>query len=339
MSDYFSQVINFSATPTDNIYDVCISEVDAVNANLIKSVEYIDTKSELEKELLNALEKFKEIQSFYFKQGIRPAFIIQISNEINAVSEMEIIKKVLNNHSLNWVYFVEKENMYETNSKLNNIKNKSLWQNYIKQNDFPIDVIIFKMVITEGFDIPRACMLFQVRDSKSKQLDEQVVGRVRRNPCLMNYEMLDKKTQEIFSKAYVYGLKPQEEQFFKIKTHLKGGEHLGLFENEIIKEFKPFKITTLQEIPLSVIDISDCLKEEKLDEFSKSIFDIYKDLQNVNDTVKQKQEECVKSYSDWFLFNANIDEIKNKVLEVIEDYDKYGEIKEVELREDIYSFF
>lgn len=339
LSDYFSQVINFSATPTDNIYDVCISEVDAVNANLIKSVEYIDTKSELEKELLNALEKFKEIQSFYFKQGIRPAFIIQISNEINAVSEMEIIKKVLNNHSLNWVYFVEKENMYETNSKLNNIKNKSLWQNYIKQNDFPIDVIIFKMVITEGFDIPRACMLFQVRDSKSKQLDEQVVGRVRRNPCLMNYEMLDKKTQEIFSKAYVYGLKPQEEQFFKIKTHLKGGEHLGLFENEIIKEFKPFKITTLQEIPLSVIDISDCLKEEKLDEFSKSIFDIYKDLQNVNDTVKQKQEECVKSYSDWFLFNANIDEIKNKVLEVIEDYDKYGEIKEVELREDIYSFF
>ncbi|MCW1353251.1 hypothetical protein OLQ25_08050 [Campylobacter jejuni] len=168
------------------------------------------------------------------------------------------------------------------------------------------------MVITEGFDIPRACMLFQVRDSKSKQLDEQVVGRVRRNPCLMNYEMLDKKTQEIFSKAYVYGLKPQEEQFFKIKTHLKGGEHLGLFENEIIKEFKPFKITTLQEIPLSVIDISDCLKEEKLDEFSKSIFDIYKDLQNVNDTVKQKQEECVKSYSDWFLFNANIDEIKIK---------------------------
>ena len=36
------------------------------------------------------------------------------------------------------------------------------------------------MVITEG-DIPRACMLYQVRDSKSKQMDEQVVGRVRRN--------------------------------------------------------------------------------------------------------------------------------------------------------------
>ena len=33
------------------------------------------------------------------------------------------------------------------------------------------------MVISEGWDIPRACMLYQIRDSKSKQLDEQVMGR------------------------------------------------------------------------------------------------------------------------------------------------------------------
>ena len=43
------------------------------------------------------------------------------------------------------------------------------------------------MVITEGYDIPRACMLYQVRDTESKILDEQVVGRVRRNPILVNY--------------------------------------------------------------------------------------------------------------------------------------------------------
>ena len=43
----------------------------------------------------------------------------------------------------------------------------------------------------KGWDIPRACMLFQIRDSKSKQLDEQVLGRVRRNPLLLDFENID----------------------------------------------------------------------------------------------------------------------------------------------------
>ena len=58
------------------------------------------------------------------------------------------------------------------------------WKDYAKSNTSTIDVIIFKMVISEGWDIPRACMLYQVRDTQSKQLDEQVMGRVRRNPRL-----------------------------------------------------------------------------------------------------------------------------------------------------------
>lgn len=65
----------------------------------------------------------------------------------------------------------------------------SKWKDYAKENSSTIDIIIFKMVITEGWDIPRACMLYQMRDSKSKQLDEQVMGRVRRNPRLLDFEM------------------------------------------------------------------------------------------------------------------------------------------------------
>ncbi len=340
LSEYFAQTINFSATPKDDIFDICITEDEAVEASLIKSVEYIEDDKGLENSLSEALDKFKnEIKPTYLKNGIRPAFIIQISNANYADEEIEIIKGVLEEKGLQWVYFVEKENGYQTNSRLGKIKNKALWQTYVKQNDFPIDVIIFKMVITEGFDIPRACMLYQVRDSKSKQLDEQVIGRVRRNPALTNFEKLDSQTQNIFSKAYVYGIKPESQGRKRIKVNLKGEEHKELFKNQIIEEFTPFKITTLKEVPLNDIDITDCIKKDNMEFYTQSIFDAYRILQNTSDKIKEKQREFVTDYDKWFLFNANLESIKDKVASVVENYDKYGQVVEIEIRENIDSFF
>ncbi|HJE66837.1 MAG TPA: DEAD/DEAH box helicase family protein [Campylobacter avium] len=336
LSSYFSQTIHFSATPKDDKYDVKIDEKEAERANLIKTVEYIDEKEELEKGLNRALDKFKSIQNFYFKEGIRPAFIIQISNKDFGKNEMKEIKQILEKQGLRWVCFVEKEKDYESNTRLEKLKNKSLWQNYVKENDSFIDVIIFKMVITEGFDIPRACMLYQVRDTNSKQLDEQVIGRVRRNPCLKRFEYLDKETQEIFSKAYIYGMKPMEKS--KKRIRLKGEMHKNLFENEIIKEFGKFEIIVLKEIHMGDIDIRDCLKNLK-EYDSESIFEKYKKLQKVSEVVKRKQKEFVKTYEDWFLFSQNLKAIQDKLNSVVEDYEKYAQIEKVELREDIYSFY
>lgn len=192
------------------------------------------------------------------------------------------------------------------------------------------------MVITEGFDIPRACILYQIRNSKSKQLDEQVIGRVRRNPCLTYFEKLDKNTQEIFSKAYVYGIKPIDNMGLKhVNVKLKGKE-LG---NEIIKEFQPFKIIELKEVPLDSIDIADCIDESKTIYYNKSIFQAYKELSSADDKVKEKQIEYTTSYQKWFEFTANLEAVKEKVKSIAEDYDKYGDMITVQLREDIYSFF
>ncbi len=47
-------------------------------------------------------------------------------------------------------------------------------------------------------------MLYQIRDTKSEQLDEQVIGRVRRNPKLIDFEKLDNKSQELVMRAYVW---------------------------------------------------------------------------------------------------------------------------------------
>lgn len=338
LGDYFRQLIHFSATPKNNQFDVCISEEEAVRVNLIKKVEYIEDKQDLQSGLSEALDKFKSLRLSYHKEGINPAFIIQISNQELAENELKVIKKIIEEKGLKWVLFVEKEKGYESNSRLEKIKNKSLWQDYVKQKDFPIDVVIFKMVITEGFDMPRACMFYQVRNSQSKQLDEQVIGRVRRNPCLAYFEKLDKNTQKIFSTAYVYGIKPKEENK-RTKVWLKGDKiNKGLFENEIIREFTPFKITALKEVPLEDIDISSCI-DDNIEYYNDSIFKAYKELQASSDKVKEVQRAFVKDFQGWFVFNANLDRIKNKITSVVEDYEKYGEVIEVQLREDIYGFF
>lgn len=338
LSNYFHQTINFSATPKDDKFDVVITEEDAISVNLIKNVEYIESDKDLKDDLDDALNKFLEIRKTYTNIGINPAFIIQISNKNKAEEEIEIIKKVVESKDLKWVYFAELDKVsgYATNSRLNKVKTKSLWQKYVKENNSFIDVVIFKMVITEGFDMPRACMLYQVRDSKSKQLDEQVIGRVRRNPCLTYFERLDKNVQEVFSKAYVYGIKPQSTKKKK-QIRLRGNDFIA--SNEIVEKFRPFKITELKEVPVANIEISDCIDNSKIQHLNKSIFDLYKEFNKTNDKVKEKYYEYVNDYNEWYEFMANLNTIAEKVETVTEDYDSYGKlIERNNFREDNEAF-
>ncbi len=343
--EYFSQILHFSATPKNDKFDVEIQESAAVEAGLIKSVEWCgDSEKDLAEELAEALEEFKELREVYEKQGINPCCIVQISNEGKAEEELEVVKKVVEEMSLRWVCFVEKEKDYETNTRLGKVKNKALWHKYVKDNASFIDVVIFKMVITEGFDMPRACMLYQVRDSKSSSLDMQVIGRVRRNPMLKEFEKLDSKTQEVFSRALVYGIKPKENG--KKKVWLKGEKQIyddkslcKEWANEIIKEFRPFYATMYKEVPNEHIDIESCISPLQDYAFKKSIFQAYREIQKCDDKVREKYAEYVKDFEHFYRFSVSLDAIKNKVKSVVENYDKYLESKCVEIREDVYSFY
>ena len=49
-----------------------------------------------------------------------------------------------------------------------------------------------------------------MRDSKSKQLDEQVMGRVRRNPRLLDFERLSDEAQQLAMTSWVWGIIPED---------------------------------------------------------------------------------------------------------------------------------
>lgn len=203
---YFTKVFNFSATPNlsrGQRPDVELKEEDAIQTHLIKKVEYQDENESLD----SALTKFETIKTKYHDLlGINPCMIIQISNKEKADEELKEIFNVLStNHSdLKWMLIVDNDKKCDTNDMM---KTKGLpvskWKDHVKTKVSVIDIIIFKMVITEGWDIPRACMLYQIRDSKSKQLDEQVIGRVRRNPKLLQFDTLSQEEKDLVSTAYV----------------------------------------------------------------------------------------------------------------------------------------
>lgn len=337
LKSFFTKIINISATPKKKP-DVEISEQDAVNACLIKRVQYCSSSdygdddfsvdSLQYKELLKALDYLKECKKDYLeKSNINPCLIIQISNKDLGEKQFNVIERALGlseHKDLKWVGYAKDPKVCQTNDQM--IKTSpQKWEKYCKPNDSTIDVIIFKMAITEGWDIPRANMLFQIRDSKSKQLDVQVLGRVRRNPRIMDFEKItDEKERRLFTTAYVWGIKDNSSEQKSVDVTLKGSVPDGnRIKNEIQEEIK-VKITKLADLndTQSNFDIDTFLKEKQAPESCKSIFELYNELTKSSNRI---QVECKRymfssyddEYSKYFVFVNNLSEIKSKVKTIL----------------------
>ncbi|WP_276891199.1 DEAD/DEAH box helicase [Helicobacter japonicus] len=343
---YFEKVINLSATPKlsrGQYPDVQISETEAVSAKLIKKAKFIEEDSI---QFLQVLEKFKEVREAYKESqiGINPCLIVQISNKDKAEAEIKELKATLNREGfkdLKWLLIVEKDKDCDTNDffRAKNLPVKR-WKDYAKENTSSIDIIIFKMVISEGWDIPRACMLYQIRDSKSKQLDEQVIGRVRRNPCLLEFESLSPSVQELVSTAYIYGIKPKDEG--SISVRLKGEISSGLLENEVQKEFK-IHTTRLKRVGEKLeFKPDEMIKAQSENIVPESIFELYERLAK-NTLLAKECEKYVRESSNgeklnegvqrWFSFAYAFESLK-KAYNGLVGADNYEQTMEIENAQD-----
>lgn len=332
ISEYFDKTINFSATPKlskGQKPDVEIDEQKAIDANLIKSVKFQKYLFDNEYENLDyALDKFEEIKEKYNNEiGINPCIIVQISNKDKADEELELIKSVLSNvkhQDLKYMLIVDKNNKPDVQKcETNDIIGKknipvSKWIDFAKTSTSTIDVIIFKMVISEGWDIPRACMLYQIRDTKSKQLDEQVIGRVRRNPRLLDFEYLDYSQQELISTAYVWGI--NDNIIHTVHEVTLGKNHIA------IQDELRISTTILNDLSSSSsFNIGDCIVDDN-SIVPKSIFELYKNFKKSNNEVKKHFDRYVDSVPKWYSFVNSINEIAKALKLELCDYDKNMEV-------------
>lgn len=211
-----SFIIKMTATPSYS-FDSVLVELKEKDLNdsslndgkfLLKSDHRIMVDRNIDEDTLlnSAINEFKIIKQEYLnnlysknKVLIKPALLIQVSDEpsdkfkkIEFFNELNRIKEELNNHNLSWVKYFGK-NDTETSTL-----NKNFTLEEIAKNDSDIDCIIFKVGPATGWDIPRACMLLQLRKVCSDKLTVQTLGRIKRNP------MPELVFNDITNKFYLY---------------------------------------------------------------------------------------------------------------------------------------
>jgi type III restriction enzyme len=332
---FFAKIYNFSATPKlsrGQHPDVEIKNDDAVNTKLIKDIELIDDP---DIKVASAIEKFEEVKKDYRNLlGVNPCLIIQISNKDKANVEIAEIKSVLNraeHADLKWMLIVNDEKECETNDTF---KAKKLpvnkWKDYAKEST--IDIIIFKMVITEGWDIPRACMLYQMRDSKSKQLDEQVMGRVRRNPRLLDFELLSEEAQKLAMTAWIWGIVPE---------YL--GKDFGVKlwqDSKIITDEIKIKTTRLKTLTKKAsFNLDKFLKEQQAVSAPSSIFALWHDFVKAENVVREMGENYGSTYTKWREFAENMEAVASESSQYVNDYEKSMEVVTDEKGQDLEVSF
>lgn len=334
---FFSKIYNFSATPKlsrGQNPDIEIKNDDAVNAKLIKDIELID---DYNIKVADAIEKFEEVKKDYRNLlGVNPCLIIQISNKDKADKEIAEIKKELEkteHADLKWMLIVNEDKQCDTND---NFKIKKLpvskWKEYAKENSSTIDIIIFKMVITEGWDIPRACMLFQMRESHSKQLDEQVMGRVRRNPRLLDFEKLSEEAQKLAMTAWIWGIIPEDlRKSFGVKLWQ---------DNSIITDEIKIKITRLKPLTEKAdFNLARVLKEQDKINAGSSIFALWRNFIKAENSVRKMGENYAIDYGKWREFTENIEAVASESSKHVNDYENSMEVVKDENGQDVEVSF
>lgn len=321
---YFSKTINISATPKlsrGQMPDVEITEAQAIDAKLIKNVELCEDKVDISV----AIEKFEAIKEKYRNLlGVNPCLIIQISNKDKAEEELSKIFNVLNkpeHQSLKWMTIMQKtKNGKESNegSDTNDdCKKKGLpvarWRDYVKESGSTIDIIIFKMVISEGWDIPRACMLYQFRNTESEQLDEQVLGRVRRNPRLMDFETLSEEAKNLAMTAWVWGIRKKED--VKIRYARLFDEPTDITDHLKIKTTRLRTLSQREDF-----NVEEFLSRKPNHATYGSIFSLYRKVKNAGKEIKDMCDSFSTDTNHWFLFAENVDEIIKKNSTYLCDY-------------------
>lgn len=319
---YFELTVNFSATPNlgrGQHPDVEITDAEAEQCKLIKTVVQGEDDDAVE----DALKKFEEIKTQYRNLlDVNPCLIIQISNKQKADEELnnEILPALNGHPDLKWMLIVNNPKECDTNDVFKAKKLPvSLWKNYARGNLSNIDVIIFKLVISEGWDIPRACMLYQARNSRSKQLDEQVMGRVRRNPRLLDYETLSDEGKKLATMAWVWGV---------VDNDTRKAYAVKLYDDQkdITDEVK-IKTTVIK--PLSEdtsFNINQFLDDRTPKITHKSIFELNRKLQVSDYSVKTMIYDYADGYSKWFHAAEYFDDIIKESNQFRCDYSKSMEL-------------
>lgn len=301
MQDNAQFVLKMTATPdmsNSNTQKVILYEKD-LNSEILNEGRYLlkthavpllNKNLEDTEVLQDAINNFKKIKKEYasLQIGINPAMLIQVDNDSTTNKErssefqkaLASIKSTLQKENLSWVQY------FGGNDKdSNRVYKKDFTLDDITKNNNDIDVVIFKIGPATGWDIPRACMLVQLRNVCSSNLSTQTLGRIKRNP----YPNLEKN--EVTDKYYVYSNTKDDDD--NVKTY-----HYRVQDKFTSETFLSIEITNKKELEENKLNknfpkvLNDYLKEKRtilLQEINSAFVDGGKTYKRVLTVVNGNQ--------------------------------------------------
>ncbi|MXR13742.1 hypothetical protein DR085_02525 [Mycoplasma flocculare] len=297
-----SFILKMTATPKTDLPLVHLSEKDLSqdDIQLLKTQKrynlYLETGNNYDDEeiLEIACKKFNEIKEQYndnIKEpglvGINPAMLIQIDNSSEKDAQkaqkfdenIEKIIKILEKHDLSWVKY------FDQNKKESNLRQKSNFTlRDISRNMSSVDVIIFKIGPATGWNIPRACMLVQLRNISSSNLSIQTIGRIKRNPC-PTYNL---RHNSIAHEYFIYSnVDPEEKNVLKLFLKKE-------YKNDIL-------ISGQIELPGMPVETRSKIINYKQYE-NNFEYEFNKDTKR-EEEIKKTFKKCLEEYEDDY--NAN----------------------------------
>lgn len=213
-------IIRTSATTAKNnnheYYE--IDETEVINEGLITKALYVNEGLEDNIEITNdfeilinlADEKRKAIFESYQSLGknIRPLVLIQFPN--GQPETIEAVEKKL--ESLGYTY----DNGLV--SKWMSEDRSDLPENLTANDGTPV-FLLMKQAISTGWDCPRAKILIKLREGMNEDFEVQTIGRIRRMPEAMHYDIdvLDYCYVYTFDEKYKEGLLNQVDKAYEIR--------------------------------------------------------------------------------------------------------------------------
>lgn len=313
-------IIKMTATPKDdeqNLIEISLAKLKNPDDNkfLIKTTLSIDGSLNDEK----GISKDDEIDDFdyfksainYFKnkikpkylsdqqlKNINPAVLVQIDNEPtneDCKKQWKDLLLKIENYLKNVVnlefaeYFSEKgKNQGE--GRYHSLKEENT-PFQLSKNTSQYSCIIFKVALAKGWNIPRACMIIQLRRWSSKALNTQTIGRIMRNPL---------KTLEYNKNALIY---------YVFSNYTKTKNYQKFVLNEKLKDLKfpqikikPHKdILDYKKIKKQLFNFFEKRKNEILQKYKNEIankksINIHVKYANCNQYVAYKIRTCFDLY-------------------------------------------
>ena len=306
MSEAASFVLKMTATPdfrNQNTKKIILTENELKNPvlnegkYLLKTNPVVLVNKDLKNDdiLDNAIEKFKEIKQKYqdLNIGIKPAMLIQVDNDStkDAVKSREFkealekVKKKLQGANFAWVQY------FGNNDKDSNRNYKNDFSlDDITANNNDIDAIIFKIGPATGWDIPRACMLLQLRKVSSSNLNIQTLGRIKRNP----YPNLEKN--DVTDNYYIY-------------SNVDNDDNSAVMYNFKVRS----KFECENFLSIDIINKKDLITAKPQPEFFKLL----------NEFLSDKKQLICQEINNTFVENKTI---YRKVLSVVNEHQIYTDI-------------